>query len=94
MHEVDRSRDSGALESGSNSSNHLPSAYYSTRTSFCQDSCDEYHDEQEESISLNYVPVNGNKILEREETEETMLDGSCDELGKTINKNNRLVTKS
>ena len=92
MNEVDQTRDSvGPPESETSSSNQIPSAYYSTRTSFCQDS-NESHNENE-SISLNCIPVNGNNMIGRDETEETMLDGSCDDLGKAIHRNNRMVNK-
>lgn len=93
MHELDQSRDSGTLESESNSSSHIPSAYYSTRTSLGhEDFTNESHKEYNDNLSLNRLAVNDKKIIERDETEETMLDGSCNDLGKAIHRDSRLVS--
>lgn len=73
-------------QTGSNGSNQLPSSYHSTTTSFYHESANDLFHENEE---------NSNKKILRNETEETILDGSCDNLGKlSANRNSKLVVKS
>jgi hypothetical protein len=88
--QADQSYDSGPQESESNSSNQLPSTYYSTRNSFCQDINIRTSKEIDDILSLNFIATNGNQMMSNE-TEETILDGSCDKLGESFNKRCSLV---
>lgn len=92
---MDQFKDLSALESQSqnesSSSIQLPSIYHSTRTSFYPDSANDSFQDNDETLSSDFIPKNGNQPIMRDETEETMLDGSCDNLGKLASRNCKLV---
>lgn len=94
MLKMDQFKDPSNLESNSqdesNCSIQVPSStYHSTRTSFYQDSVNNSFYDNEENP--HFVSINGHHAIARDETEETMLDGSCDNLGKSTNRNSKLV---
>ncbi|XP_014210857.1 anoctamin-5 [Copidosoma floridanum] len=90
MKELDQNADFVAHESEGSSSNNLASAYYSTRSSFRKDSVTD----SEDNVFLNFAPLNGVSIIGENRTEETMPDGSFNELGRACNRNNNANTCS